>query len=140
MALVARASLLLAVVALAACGDRDRERSSRSFLNLYQPRGPDRRPGGPTQVGAVQRARLDVRHLTSYVGRRNAEEAYRLTEARPATPQPLFADLHWPDGAIVAFTDHSVRRMSRAELGLGPDDPIVAGESSRSPILRQLSE
>jgi hypothetical protein len=83
---------------------------------------------------------IDVGGLTSYAGRRNSEEAYRLTTERLAEGVPVLADLHFPDGAIVAFSDRRVEFMTRGQLGLGADDPIVAGDGSKSPILRQLAE
>ena len=52
----------------------------------------------------------------------------------------LLADLHFPDVAIVAFADGRVEVMDRKALGLGPNDPIVAGDESKSPILRTLSD
>ena len=54
-------------------------------------------------------------------------------------PTPLIGDLSCDDGAVVGYSDGSVRFLDREELGLGPDDPIVAGPRSKSPILRRLS-
>ena len=98
----------------------------------------DRRASPPSvaEYRALTKARLkdgtDLRSFTSYVGRhRSAVE--------PGSGV-LLADLHFPDGALVAFADGRVDWLDREELGLGPDDPIVAGPTSPSPILRQLSE
>ena len=82
---------------------------------------------------------LEVRDLTSYAGRRADEPGFEIPED-PYQVVPLLADLHPPGGAIVGFSDGSVRYLNRSELGLGPEDPLVAGEASASPILRQLSD
>lgn len=91
---------------------------------------------------ALTRKRLeegaDVRRFTSYVGRRVPLAKAEGTPARQAWP--VIADLSYPDGAIVGYRDGLVQWLTREELGLGPDDPIVAGPTSKSPILRQLSE
>jgi len=52
---------------------------------------------------------------------------------------PLIADLSFPDLAIVGWSNGNIRTMTRKQLGLGPHDPIVAGEASKSEILRQFS-
>ena len=85
------------------------------------------------------RAGKDFGDLTSYCGRRNDERAYQITPEVQSQVGPILADLHSPDVAIVAFSDGTARVMTREELGLEPDDPLVAGEASRSPILRALS-
>lgn len=87
---------------------------------------------------AALKAGGDFRRLTSYVGRRNAEKEYVLTMSD--VEEPILADLHFADGAIVAFVSGKVRWLTREELGLGPTDPIVAGEASLSPLLKKLSE
>ena len=77
--------------------------------------------------------------LTSYAGRRNAEAAHALTpQILAAGKAPVLADLHYPGGAIVGFTDGTVRWMSLKDLGLSPGDPLVAGDASKSPLLRSL--
>jgi len=81
-----------------------------------------------------------VTDLTSYAGRRNAEPEHLVTSDQEKVGTPLIADLHFPDMAIVGFSDGSVRVMDRKELGLGPKDPIVAGDASKSELLRQLSD
>jgi hypothetical protein len=53
---------------------------------------------------------------------------------------PVIADLSFDDVAIVGFTSGQVRAMTRDDLGLGPDDPLVAGDASKSPLLRELGE
>lgn len=84
---------------------------------------------------------LDVSALTSYAGRRNDEEPYRLTQKSAEEEAAIYADIHSiPDHAIVAFADGSVTVLGRAELGLERDDPIVVGEAARSPLLRALSD
>jgi hypothetical protein len=44
------------------------------------------------------------------------------------------------NGVMIGFRDGRVEFLTRAELGLGPDDAFVVGPESRSPILRQLAE
>ncbi len=77
--------------------------------------------------------------LTSYVGRRNAERAHVITRALESPGVPVIADLSFPDGAIIGYTSGEAKWLTREELGLGPNDPIVAGDASKSPILRHLS-
>lgn len=77
--------------------------------------------------------------LTSYAGRRNAEPSLALTPQSPPATSALFADLSFPDGALVAFLDGRVRYLTRRDLGLGPSDPLVAGPASKSPLLQTLS-
>jgi hypothetical protein len=77
----------------------------------------------------------DVRRLTSYAGRRRGAPS-------PTGRVPLFADLSFRDRGyvLVAWSDRRVEKLTRADLGLGPDDPIVVGPHSTSPILRELSD
>jgi hypothetical protein len=109
----------------------------------------------PADRGALERARAridefralteerlrsgaDFRHMTSYVGHRL--DAGERTQDRPGEAQPWIADLHFPGGAIVGFADGVVKWFTREELGLAPGDPIIAGPTSKSPLLRQLAE
>jgi hypothetical protein len=84
------------------------------------------------------RSGADLRQLTSYVGR-GLEPADRARD-RAGGAVPWIADLHFPGGVLVGFADGNVKWLTRADLGLGPSDPIVAGPASRSPLLRQLAE
>jgi hypothetical protein len=78
--------------------------------------------------------------LTSYAGRRNADRDHVLTAQRLADGKAaILADLSYPGGALVGFSDGSVRWLSAKDLGLGAGDPIVAGDASKSPLLRSLS-
>ena len=86
------------------------------------------------------RGGVDFHRLTSYAGRRNAEREYRLTASDLVTGTPIVADLSFPDVALVAFTNGEVRQMGRAALGLGPEDPIVVGDDSKSRYLQPLSD
>ncbi len=81
----------------------------------------------------------DFSDLTSYAGRRNAEAAYRLASEDGSGSEPLVADLHFRDVAIVGFANGSVRVMTRSQLGLGDGDSIAAVADSNSGILRALS-
>jgi len=77
--------------------------------------------------------------LTSYAVRRNAEREHFLTAEEQSRGAAILADLSFADGAVVAFVGGSAKWLTRAELGLGPDDPIVAGDASKSPILQHFS-
>jgi hypothetical protein len=79
----------------------------------------------------------DVRRLTSYAGRRSGTPA-----PTEAGRKPIFADLSFRDRGhvLVAWSDLRVEKLTREDLGLGPDDPIVVGESSKSPVLRMLAD
>jgi hypothetical protein len=109
----------------------------------------------PADTGALQKANLDdyrgltkltlrgsadVSRLTSFVGRRApADPSDGPGKALPGST-PLIGDIHFPDGAIVGFANGEVKWLTRAELGLAPDDPITVGPDSKSPILRDLAE
>jgi|GEM_PF-4069980 len=77
--------------------------------------------------------------LTSYAGRRNAVKELAITPTSAPDKTALLADLSFPDGALVGFLDGKVRYLNRQALGLGPTDPIVAGATSKSPLLQTLS-
>lgn len=53
-------------------------------------------------------------------------------------PQPIAACVHHETGANVLFDDGSVNFFDREQLGVGPDDDVVAGPASKSPMLRVL--
>ena len=94
---------------------------------------------------ALTRERLasneNFRRFTSYAGhRRGVPSAPPSGADGLPRDEPWIADLSFPDGAVIGFAGGRVEFLSREELGLGPDDPIVAGEGSRSPILRTLAE
>lgn len=109
----------------------------------------------PADTGALERARLDeyrdltklnlrgskdVSRLTSFVGRRAPADPSDGPGLALTGSTPLLGDLNFPDGAIVGFANGEVKWLTREELGLGPEDPIVAGPTSKSHILRQLAE
>jgi hypothetical protein len=77
--------------------------------------------------------------LTSYAGRRNAVKELAITATSAPDKTALFGDLSFSDGALVGFLDGKVRYLNRQGLGLGPTDPIVAGPTSKSPLLQTLS-
>jgi hypothetical protein len=78
-------------------------------------------------------------NLTTYAGRRNAAKDLAITRESPPATTALLADLSFPDGALVAFLDGRVKYLNRKELGLAPTDPLVAGPTSKSPLLQTLS-
>lgn len=135
------------VLWVVAAGRIDR-RDEQQLQMLFSP--ADRVHGWATSGGVAAYAALDrevlrdpnarLDHLTSYVGRRNATAGVRLTPDDLAAGAPAIADLQFPDCAIVGFVSGEVRVLTRADLGLGPTDPIVAGDASRSPLLRALGE
>jgi hypothetical protein len=112
---------------------------------LFSPADPERsvprvRPHRWAEITtAALEARRSFDECTSYAGRRNRDETYRISAREMRAGTPVIADLHFPDCALVGFSSGATREMSREELGLGPDDPIVAGRASRSRILRLLS-
>lgn len=77
--------------------------------------------------------------LTHFAGRRNADPRYRITEQEEQMGTPLIAIRH-RDGVIVGYSGGDVRFHDREELGLDDDEPIVFGDSSRSDLLRCLSD
>ncbi len=81
----------------------------------------------------------DFDSLTSYAGRRNRDRSHLIMPTDLVRGTPLIADLSFPEIALVGFSDGAVKTLTRSQLGLGPLDPIVAGDNSVSPILRVLS-
>jgi hypothetical protein len=98
-------------------------------------------PGLAAYAAVTHESLRTTRHprLTSYAGRRNAQREHSITAAELAEGAALIADLSFHDGALIGYSDGSVRWLTRRELCLGPHDPIVAGDASRSPLLRRLS-
>ena len=65
----------------------------------------------------------------------------RLTQQSVDEGAAILADVTTiPDHALVAFADGGFEIMNRVDLGLGPEDPVVVGEESKSPVLRALSD
>jgi hypothetical protein len=77
--------------------------------------------------------------LTDFAGRRNDEPAYVLDDEAETGNEPILA-CRYGGGVIVGFDDGRVRVVDREDLGLGPDEEIVFGEASTSPLLRKLSD
>src|SRR5262245_26234021 len=109
----------------------------------------------PADMGALQKANLedyrgltkltlrggaDISRLTSFVGRRAPDDPSEGPGNTLPGSTPLIGDLPFPCGAIVGFANGEVKWLTRTELGLAPDDPIIVGPDSRSPILRDLAE
>ena len=65
---------------------------------------------------------------------------YKITPEEAKEGAPLIADLSFPDVAIIGFTDGSVRVLTRKDLGLESGDPIIVGASSKSELLKKLSD
>ncbi len=90
----------------------------------------------PAEYQALTLERLQTErfpHLTGYAGPGEREPGWK-------GARPLIGDLTFEDGAIIGFSDGTVRWVERDELGLGDDDPIQAGPASKSPLLRMLSD
>lgn len=134
------------VLALVATGEIDR-RSPRELHLLFSWGDADRRLEAAGGVGAYARISLESLRapdpgraaLTSYAGPRRGEVERAGAPGAALEGIPLIGDLSFPDGAIVGFADGRARWLDREALGLGPDDPIVAGDGSRSPLLQRLS-
>lgn len=113
---------------------------------LFSPRDGTRsveRAGGPAAfealtMEALRDEKTDVDRFTSYVGRLNGSREHVLTPTELEAGAAILADLSFPDGAIVAFTNGSVKWLSREDLGIPAGHPIVAGPESESEILRHL--
>ncbi len=134
------------VLSVLATGDVDR--SNPKNLEIFFSPGDKQRSvkkaGGPDAYKgitkqALREGKLPVAHLTSYAGRRNLEREHVVTPAEEKAGTAVIADLSFPDIAIVGFTNGAVRTMTRKQLGLGPEDPIVVGDKSKSELLRSLS-
>ena len=129
------------VVSVAAHKDLDTRRAENLAIFFSPTVAPANRARPVAYDGLAPKtlATTDVSKLTSYAGRRNGEEAYRITPEQEKEGTPILADLSLPNVAVVAFSNGEVRTLDRKALGLGPDDPIVAGDASKSPVLRLLS-
>jgi hypothetical protein len=122
-------------------GDVD-PRDPQSLEVLFAGR-PVPRGIGPRDYAGVTPASLQTQRfpkLTNLAGRRNADPDARITPEEELRGTPMLAYLGYPDVAVVAFSDGAVRTLDRKALGLPPQEPIRAGPSSRSPLLRLLSE
>lgn len=78
--------------------------------------------------------------LTSYAGRRNAEAGHSLTAESLRSNPAVMADISFPGGVILGFSDGSVRWVTATELGLPADQAIVVGDASAVESLRHLSD
>lgn len=118
-------------------------RSAENRELLFSPAGPKARPG-KRRFEEVTKASLKeagaFSALTHYAGRRNANREFLITPDQEAQGTPLLADLHFDGIAIVGFSTGEVRVMDRKALGLGPKDPIICGDDSKSELLQKLSD
>ncbi len=107
------------------------------FSPADEERGADRVDPGRWQELTMEAllAGEDFDDLTSYAGPAQVSTAAVTGKG----PVPILADLSFEDVVIVAFTDGSVRPMTRKDLGLARGDPIVIGPESKSEVLRALS-
>ena len=91
---------------------------------------------------AVTKEALGLRRLpelTDFAGRRNDEAGFRLQPGDEERSEPIVG-CRLGEYVIVGFSNGAARVYDREDLGLGPDDPIVFGEGSASPILVKLSD
>ncbi len=129
------------VLSVVATNDLDRRRAENLEL-LFSPGGPTARPD-PKRFREITKLSLkegNFQDCTSYAGRRNMNRDWLITPDQEKRGTPLIADLHFDDVAIVGFSSGAVQVMTREQLGLGPDDPIVVGDKSKSEILQALSD
>lgn len=128
------------VLSVVAYGDSrvGRREDARLFFSGYRPAGALPDPAAYAGITPESLETLPGASLTSYAGRRNAEERWRLPDGE-APDAPILADLVPPGGAIVGFASGRTAFLGRRALELGPDDPLVVGEATRSPALRALS-
>ena len=123
-----------------------KEADAQLLFAGYRKPGTLPTPSSYAAVTVETLATLPVASLTSYAGRRNTDSRFRLPDGWLSRPdswmgdEPILADLSLPDVAIVGFANGSARALEREELGLDPEDPIVAGDASKSPLLRALSD
>jgi len=104
-------------------GDRERSLAQAGGIAAYK----------DLETYVLRDPAKDVSSLTSYFGRRQPR-------TRNTGLTALIADLSFGDVALVGFSDGSVKEMTKADLGLRPDDPLVAGEASSSPVLREFGD
>jgi hypothetical protein len=129
------------VLSVVAYGDWKVEQAEHAQLFFSGYRKTDELPDPAVYAGITPEALVTMRvaGLTSYAGRRNTDDRYRLP-AGEETDEPILADLSVPDVAIVGFASGRAQALDREELGLGPSDPIVTGVGSKSHLLRGLSD
>lgn len=118
-------------------------RNPKNLEIFFCPGSPAAQPMPPRAAyEAVTKASLATqrfRALTDFAGRRNDEEAYRLHPDDHERERPILG-CRMDDGVILGFSNGRARYVDREGLGLGPDDPIVFGEESPSPLLCPLSD
>jgi hypothetical protein len=120
-------------------------RRSQDLEILFSPGDRERsveEAGGVTAFAALTPQRIadpsfDLDRFTSYAGPAAPVGSATPTEGRG---NPLFADLSDGDVAIIAFTGGGVSTFAKTDLDLGPKDPLVVGPTSKSPLLRSLSD
>lgn len=118
-------------------------RNPQNLEIFFCPGSPDAQPMPPRaayeEVTKESLAAQRFPNLTDFAGRRNDEPAYRLQPGDHEREVPILG-CRMVDGAIVGFSNGRVRWLDRENLGLGPDDPIVFGDASKSPMLEPLSD
>ena len=87
--------------------------------------------------------------LTSYAGRRNGTQDFRITPDQESKGVPIISDddvgpLHHPSGLIMGYTNRNVRLMEWEDLGISPpedrDNPEpMLGDQATNEDLRALS-
>jgi hypothetical protein len=103
-------------------------------------------PDATAYAGLTSESLRTQRHpgLTDLAGRRNTDPRYRLSDVAKAASEVLAAEPLLARavgcGVLVGFADGSARPLTRQDLGLAPADPLVFGDDSASPLLRQLSD
>lgn len=121
--------------------------SSEGADSLFSPSDSARslaRVGGHERLSRVSDALLDLPGFdpdpfTSLAGRRNSEHAYQLDADALSVGAVVLADLGFADGAILGYSNGAATWVSREDLGLDENDPIIAGDGAVVASLRALS-
>jgi len=132
------------VLSVVAYGDLDARKPGDTAI-LFSPNVPEsaRAPAEAYKevtVGALKEGRdWSKLLLTTYAGRRNDERDHLITPDQERIGAILVADLSFDDVVIAGYSNGVVKELTRADLGLGPDDPFTVGDEARSEELRNLS-
>lgn len=99
---------------------------------------------------ALKQGGMDNHELTSYAGRRNGEQEFRITPDKESQVVPIVGDddygnLHHPRGMILGYTDGAVRFVQWRDLDIaapeevdGEVDPFL-GDDATAEVLEGLS-
>lgn len=109
------------------------------------PADPDVLDPGADDDRRADQARAERVPVARGLGSYAVRDFERFPVDRASTEQqPILCDRQGDDGStphhknsiVIAFDSGKVQMYSREQLGLGPDDPIVVGPDSPTPLLR----